>query len=122
MRAEAGKNNGVLIINSASSPLALGPLSFGSNKSSTGGAGWGIESLAPGGCLMASTGENGKDDDDEKQLSLASFASQCSALAAEPLVVEKDEFWKDTFAVSYNNQTLGTCPKEQEICTIDVVP
>jgi serine/threonine protein kinase len=122
VRAEAGKNNGVLIINSASSPLALSPLSFGKAKSSTGGDVWGLESLAPGGCLMASTGEKGKDKKDEEQLSLASFASECTALAAEPLVVDKEAFWAESFDVSYNSQALGSCAKDQSRCTIAGTP
>jgi len=113
---------GVLIINSSAATVPLGPLSFGSDKFSTSGEVWGISELPPNSCLLGITGKKEKDDDDDKQISLASFASTCTTLAAEPLLDDKDEFWKDTFAVSYNNQTLGTCPKEQEICTIDVIP
>ena len=109
----AGDGNSIVVINQSVHVFPLNLLQLGQGNGSLSGASWGVDKLASGACVGAwKAGENHD----------VPGGSNCELVGTERELKKKDLFGGDAFAVYYDGKQVGECDKNQNQCSIRILP
>ena len=109
----AGDGNSIVVINQSVHVFPLNLLQLGQGNGSLSGASWGVDNLASGACVGAwKAGENHD----------VPGGSNCELVGNERELKKKDLFGGEAFAVYYDGKQVGECDRNQNQCSIRILP
>ncbi len=106
-------NQSLFVVNNSEIDFPLPQIKLGDGDNALPGSAWGTQSLRPGNCTAVWQKTNKP---------AVPKGLRCTWVGANLKVGGKDVFWGATFQFFYNNQFIGICPQDQDICEFRLSP
>jgi hypothetical protein len=108
-----GDGNSLVVINLTKNAFPLSLLQLGNGKDAIRGSAWGLDNLAGGACVGA--WKAGEDREPPRGF-------DCQLVGSRLERKKKDLFSGETFVVFFAGEQVGICYKDQEQCSIMILP
>lgn len=103
------KDDSIFLVNQSSRDLPLRSIRLGEGEGELSGEEWEIEILRPGQCVAVWKKEGNPE---------APRDIECELVGARVERSGSEKFWDSQFSIFVNDQLLGTCEKDREVCEL----